>query len=96
VRPCPRGRWREQYEALRSHALGEAPVAFVPLGLGILQRFGLAAWMATATTNTLPDFVGRRPSAPACPGHGGARAEQSELVEVLASLTVSIVKGECP
>jgi hypothetical protein len=40
--------------------------------------------------------VGRRPSAPACAGHGGARAEQSELVEVLASLTVSIVKGECP
>lgn len=38
--------WVAQYEALRAHALGDAPVGFVPLGLGVLHQRGAAAWMA--------------------------------------------------
>jgi hypothetical protein len=37
--------WVTHYEALRAHALGEAPVTFVPLGLGVLYHRGVAAWM---------------------------------------------------
>jgi hypothetical protein len=37
--------WAVRYEALRAYALGQAKVAFIPLGLGVLYRRGVAAWM---------------------------------------------------
>jgi hypothetical protein len=37
--------WTEQYEVLRAHAVGEAPVGFVPLGLGVLYQRGVMGWM---------------------------------------------------
>ena len=38
--------WIERYESLRAHALGQAPLGFVPLDLALVLRRGLAAWMA--------------------------------------------------
>jgi hypothetical protein len=86
--------WQERYEALRSHALGRAPVAFVPLSLGILRRLGLAAWMVTATTNTPREYSAEGSVGlwqPVCDS-----GNCSELVQLLASLAVSNLEGECP
>ena len=86
--------WAAHYEALRRHALGDAPVAFVPLGLGVLRRHGLVAWIATeanarrlAVTPVESMAMGSRPTV------SGA---SSELVNLLAGTALLVVKGECP
>lgn len=40
-----RGDLLDRYEALRAHALGDARLGFVPLGLAILRHRGVIAWM---------------------------------------------------
>lgn len=84
--------WREHYEALRSHALGQAPTAFVPLGLGILRRAGVAAWISTSIPSGTSDCCGGESEA-------GRRRDRdavvgSAIVQVLAGMTAALVEGE--
>lgn len=84
--------WQVHYEALRAHALGRAPTAFVPLGLGILRRAGVAAWISTSIPSGTSDCcggeseVGRRRDRDAVVG--------SAIVQVLAGMTAALVEGE--
>jgi hypothetical protein len=54
--------WVERYEALRAHALGGAPVAYVPLGLGVVRQRGVVAWMAVERrpASRRPPMLGAR------------------------------------
>ena len=81
--------WVERYEALRAHALGQAPVDFVPLDLALLLRRGLAAWIA-ANVRSLQPLISHK--------NGSGREEhgaeatpatpRAELVRVLASMAL--------
>ena len=77
--------WIERYEALRAHALGQAPLGFVPLDLALLLRRGLAAWMAA-------DMGSSHPRRSSDLGSGreehGAEAPRTELVRVLAGMAL--------
>ena len=89
--PAPRGRKRratderagdrddvERYERLRSHALGGDPAG--RLGLALLQRRGVAAWMRAWPSTT--------PAAPARPALAAAPAGE-EIVGVLATMALA-------
>ena len=82
--------WVERYEALRAYALGQAPLSFVPLDLALLQRRGLAAWIAANVLSRQPLSSHQNGS-----GHeeGGAaeatrEGPRTELVRVLAGMAL--------
>jgi hypothetical protein len=84
--------WTEQYEALRAHAVGEAPVGFVPLGLGVLYRRGVVGWMVVgwrAGGERDPEGEAR------IEGRGERRAVEGspvklELVQLLAAAALTL------
>lgn len=83
--------WVVQYEALRTHALGNAPAGFIPLGLGVVLRRGLPEWMTfwnaarRAQTTAVEEVeVKRRRTEPANP---------SELVHLLAGTALLVTQG---
>lgn len=87
--------WTEQYEALRAHAVGEAPVGFVPLGLGVLHRRGVAGWMAV-------EWGAEVERAPAGEQRIDGRGERRgvdvspfklELVQLLATAALTLSQG---
>ena len=86
---APEVDWIERYEALRAHALGQAPLGFVPLDLALLLRRGLAAWMAADMGSSDPRRfshlgLGREEhEAEATP-----EAPRTELVRVLAGMAL--------
>ena len=43
---------RARYEALRAYVLGQGPLDFAPVGLGVLYQHGMAAWMAHESSAT--------------------------------------------
>jgi len=83
--------WTRRYEALRAHAVGEAPLAFVPLGLALLWHRGVAAWMAAESS-----AIGAGGW-----GEGTARrkavlpltAPRTELVRLLAGTALLVARG---
>jgi hypothetical protein len=82
--------WTRRYEALRAHATGEAPLAFVPLGLALLWHRGVAAWMTAEISANDVEGVGQRtarkkPAAPLAPPH-------SELVRLLAGTALLVAR----
>lgn len=88
-RPTPR--WTRRYEALRAHAIGEAPLDFVPLGLAVLWHRGVAAWMVAECSAidgaTATERVGRaRAGAALGPG-------RCELVRLLAGSALLVARG---
>jgi len=95
VRELPEGDadWPERYEALRAHALGEAPLSFAPLGLALLCHRGVLAWMVAETSSL-------RPVRPI----GGQEQEnympeikrvepRSELIGLLAGTALAVATG---
>lgn len=83
--------WTRRYEALRAHATGEAPLAFVPLGLALLWHRGVAAWMAAESSALSAGGSGEEAarrkavSPPAAP--------RSELVRLLAGTALLVARG---
>jgi len=82
--------WTRRYEALRAHATGEAPLAFVPLGLALLWHRGVVAWMAAEVSATDVGGVGQRAawkkaSVPVA-------APRSELVRLLAGTALLVAR----
>lgn len=84
---------------MRAHALGEAPVAFVPLGFGVLRLRGMAAWLAaqrsTATTGGSSMEIST-----CCERHDQRVAEldemKCELVRLLAGAALSVTMRSYP
>lgn len=83
--------WTRRYEALRAHATGEAPLAFVPLGLALLWHRGMAAWMAAETSaidaGRSEERSARRQAALPL------AAPRSELVRLLAGTALLVARG---
>ena len=79
-----------RYEALRAHATGEAPLAFVPLGLALLWHRGVVAWMAAEISATGVGEVAQRPASKkaAVP----VAAPRSELVRLLAGTALLVAR----
>ena len=84
----------ERYEALRAHALGDARLGFVPLGLAILRHRGVVAWMDAEEAALEPTDSARELH------HRGAAAEaevvapaRSELVALLAGTALLVAAG---
>jgi hypothetical protein len=83
--------WAVRYEALRAHALGQAPVAFIPLGLGVLCSRGVAAWMRCETvssSNGWPVSQEKDPPWKSGTNLSGLQAELAQLLAGAALLTV--------
>lgn len=83
----------ERYEALRAHALGQAAVDFVPLGLGVLRHRGLAAWLDTESA-----AVALPTRTPVVEGREGGRAfgfsgVKLELVRLVSGTVLLTAKG---
>jgi hypothetical protein len=81
---------RDRYEQLRRLALGEA-VAGVEergLGLALLMRWGVRAWLEANSESVLP--------APASPSDGRSLATdvRGELVRIVASMALSATREE--
>jgi len=81
--------WVERYEALRAHALGQAPLDFVPLDLALLLHRGLAAWIAANVRSRQPESLHENGSGRE---ESGAEATletpRTELVRVLAGMAL--------
>jgi len=88
-RPASEPDWVAQYEALRTFALGGAPAAFVPMGVGLVITRGLPTWMAACRLAREPQEGGSQYRSPA-----GARdhvQDSTELVSLLAGVALSLV-----
>ena len=90
--------WAAGYEALRAHALGEAPVEFAPLGLALLRHHGLTAWMLAEVSATRPQ-VGPARRGPVEVGLGAWSAPSSppsplqfELIGLLADTALHVAR----
>lgn len=81
--------WIERYEVLRAHALGQAPLGFVPLDLALLLRRGLAAWMAADKRSSHPRGSSDLGWGREEPGtEATLEAPRTELVRVLAGMAL--------
>ena len=81
--------WVERYEALRAHALGQAPLGFVPLDLALVQRRGLAAWIAANVSSRQPLNSHDNGSGREERGAEATReTPRTELVRVLAGMAL--------
>lgn len=101
--------WTRRYEALRAHATGdtcatggtggtgEAPLAFVPLGLALLWHRGVAAWMAAESSALgVLGVLGAGKSKEGIAGRHAAlplEASRSELVRLLAGTALLVARG---
>jgi hypothetical protein len=81
------------YEALRAHVTGEAPVPFLPLGLAVLRRYGVGAWLVhmgatrrLEAPREIPDGLTRGDSAEFDPS-------TRELVRLLAGTALLVMKA---
>jgi hypothetical protein len=84
--------WAARYEALRAHALGQAPVTFIPLGLGVLYSRGVAAWMKCEMESSSDRWAvaAEAKSAWKCKTNlSGLQAELAQLLAGAALLTAS-------
>jgi hypothetical protein len=83
--------WAARYEALRAHALGQAPVTFIPLGLGVLYSRGVAAWLrceVMALSGRAPPPAGERSESSY---ETDLPVVQAELVQLLAGTALLTV-----
>lgn len=83
--------WTRRYEALRAHATGEAPLAFVPLGLALLWHRGVVAWMTAESSAT-----GAERSGEWAAGRNAAlplETARSELVRLLAGTALVVAQA---
>ena len=85
--------WIMRYESLRAHAVGEAPLEYVPLGLGILRHRGVAAWIAVETSAAEAALEKRHPGAPKRASRDTFTAPSSDLVQWLADTVLLVATG---
>lgn len=76
------------YERLRAVVLGGAPDAH-RLGLAVLARQGLAAWMTVWAQTPTPATVSAPHRPPAAGPDGTQGSPDSEIVRVLAAMTLA-------
>jgi hypothetical protein len=86
---CPAPEWTRRYEALRAHAIGEALLDLVPLGLALLWHRGVAGWM-TAECSATEVFAAAERVGRARPGALGSR--RCELVRLLAGSALFVAR----
>jgi hypothetical protein len=82
--------WTKRYEALRAHAMGEAPLAFVPLGLALLWHRGVMAWIAAEVSAIDVEGVGQQPARKKATAP--LAAPRSELVRLLAGTALLVAR----
>jgi hypothetical protein len=85
--------WQQRYEALRQLAVGGRQILEAePLGLVLVLREGVAAWMRrwSALAQTPPLPRASTPPAPAVPAAGW----QHQLTEVLAAMSLAHLPSE--
>ena len=82
--------WTRRYEALRAHATGEAPLAFVPLGLALLWHRGVAAWMAAEISATDVEGIGQQTARKKATAT--LAPPRSELVRLLAGAALLVAR----
>jgi len=85
--------WIIRYESLRAHAVGEAPLDYVPLGLGILRHRGVAAWIAAETSAAEAALEKRDSGCPKRASRGNFTAPRSKLVQWLADTVLLVATG---
>jgi len=80
---------------LRAHALGEAPLGFLPLGLAVLYRRGVVGWlMAEREGRTSRTKAPERRGAIGTPAAEAASADDAgERVGLLASAALRVARG---
>lgn len=91
-----------RYEVLRAHALGETPIDVTPLGVVLLRRYGLTAWMVAEASvvcavPAVEPVTGMGPEWRGPTETRGARLPlppppQSELVGLLASTALLVAR----
>jgi len=82
----------DQYEVLRSSALGEVLPLKARSGLMLFLRRGMWGWARTLTAAASPDQKQFYPSSATRPAHG----ELSAVVHVLATIAMSIHQRRAP
>jgi hypothetical protein len=92
ARPRAGAEWGERYEALRAHALGQASLDIVPLGLALLRHRGVAAWM-TAQTSAGESRAREDSRFSRWPTRHEFMAPRSELVQLLAGTALLATAG---
>jgi len=88
--------WVERYERLRAHAIGHAPLGFIPLGLALLQHRGVAAWMTAEGSSR--DFASGEPAGRERDraGRDVGDARRAELVRLLAGAALRLATPSAP
>ena len=93
ARPSGETDWIIRYESLRAHAVGEALLNYVPLGLGILRHRGVAAWIAAETSAAEAAHEKRDSGCSKRASRGNFMAPRSELVQWLADTVLLVATG---
>jgi hypothetical protein len=87
--PADPARLTAQYEALRAQALSGSAAVATPLGLAVLLRRGLVAWLA-ACIELVPAVASERPRPAVCPSPVVVPVGvHPEAVRVLASMALA-------
>ncbi len=84
--------WTRRYEALRAHAVGEAPLDFVPLRLALLCHRGVVAWISAEMRASDPRVATGGSPALEQRTEDGVRGPSSELVPLLATTVLLVAR----